>query len=121
MTKFLKRLTVLVATLSLAVTSLAQSNTATVLQGVDPGTLDPAKFASTTQQTLFTHIFDTLTELDWETGQLVGKLATSWEIVDDLTWRFHLREGVTFQNGEPFDAHVMQYNLERLVDPAGGA
>lgn len=121
MTKLLKRLTVLVATLSLAATSLAQSNTATVLQGVDPGTLDPAKFASTTQQTLFTHIFDTLTELDWETGQLVGKLATSWEIVDDLTWRFHLREGVTFQNGEPFDAHVMQYNLERLVDPAVGA
>lgn len=115
------RIATLVLALSLTGIGFGQGGTATVLQGVDPGTLDPALFASTTQQTIFTHIFDTLTELDWETGELVGNLATSWEIVDDVTWRFFLREDVTFQNGEHFDAHVMQYNLARLVDPEIGA
>ncbi len=116
-----KKIAILLAALAVTGFSAAQSSTVTVLQGVDPANLDPAMFASTTQQTIFTHIFDTLTELDWETGQLVGKLATSWEIVDDLTWRFYLREDVTFQNGEAFDAHVMKYNLDRLVDPEIGA
>ncbi|MCB1491933.1 MAG: hypothetical protein KDJ77_09060, partial [Rhodobiaceae bacterium] len=31
-------------------------------------------------------------------------LATSWEAVDPMTWRFHLREGVKFHDGEPFTA-----------------
>src|SRR5690606_15689696 len=94
------RVAIVLTVVALTAVGLAQGNTANVLQGVDPGTLDPALFASTTQQTIFTHVFDTLTELDWETGQLVGKLATSWEIVNDLTWRFFLRDDVTFQNGE---------------------
>jgi len=116
-----RSIVILVAVLGLTGFGLAQGGTATVLQGVDPGTLDPALFASTTQQTIFTHVFDTLTELDWKTGELVGKLATNWEIVDDLTWRFYLRKDVVFQNGEHFDAQVMQYNLDRLVDPEVGA
>ena len=115
------KLLILLGARALTGVSVAQTSSVTVLQGVDPANLDPAMFASTTQQTIFTHLFDTLTELDWSTGQLVGKLATSWEIVDDLTWRFYLRDDVTFQNGEPFNAHVMKYNLDRLVDPDVGA
>lgn len=111
----------LVGALLLGGVALAQTSTVTVLQGVDPANLDPAQFGATPQQTVFTHVFDTLTELDWETGEIVGRLATSWEILDDLTWRFHLRDDVTFQNGETFDAHAVKYNLDRLVDPEVGA
>lgn len=46
----------------------------------------------------------------WE---LVGVLAESWEREDDTTWLLQLREGVTFHNGEPWnaDAAVASYEL----------
>jgi peptide/nickel transport system substrate-binding protein len=41
-------------------------------------------------------------------------LATEWELGDDgLTWRFDLREGVTFHNGNPFNADDVVYSFER--------
>jgi len=40
-------------------------------------------------------------------------LATEWERLDELTWRFHLREGVTFHNGNPFTADDVVYSFER--------
>ncbi|MCB1493868.1 MAG: ABC transporter substrate-binding protein, partial [Rhodobiaceae bacterium] len=46
-------------------------------------------------------------------------LATSWEILDDkITWRFHLREGVTFHDGAPFTADDVVASLERVSDDA---
>ncbi len=40
-------------------------------------------------------------------------LAASWERVDDTTWRFALREGVTFHNGNPFNADDVVYSFKR--------
>jgi peptide/nickel transport system substrate-binding protein len=40
-------------------------------------------------------------------------LATDWERVDDTTWRFTLREGVTFHNGNDFKANDVVYSFER--------
>jgi peptide/nickel transport system substrate-binding protein len=40
-------------------------------------------------------------------------LATSWEPNEDATeWTFHLREGVTFQDGEPFNADAVKATFE---------
>jgi len=44
----------------------------------------------------------------------VGQAAEKWENVNDLTWRFHLRKGITFQNGEPLDAEAVKWNLDRV-------
>lgn len=44
----------------------------------------------------------------------VGQAAERWENIDDLTWRFYLREGLTFQNGEPLDANAVKWNLDRV-------
>ena len=41
-------------------------------------------------------------------------LAESWERVDEVTWKFHLRKGVKFHDGTPFDAQAVKYSLERL-------
>ena len=39
-------------------------------------------------------------------------LVTSWQVVDPLTWRLKLREGVLFHNGEPFNAEAFKYSIE---------
>jgi peptide/nickel transport system substrate-binding protein len=50
--------------------------------------------------------------------KLQPALATSWELINDTTWRFHLRPGVTFPDGEKLDAAVVKWNIERVLDPA---
>ena len=49
-------------------------------------------------------------------GSLEPGLAESYEASDDgLTYTFTLRDGVTFQDGTPFDAEAARFNLERWV------
>ena len=63
-------------------------------------------------------LFDALTVYDYDTNQLVGCAATSWEANDDATqFTFHLREGATFHNGDPVTSADFEYAWNRLVDP----
>lgn len=41
-------------------------------------------------------------------------LATSWEIVEPTRWRFHLREGVKFHNGNDFNADDVLFSYKRI-------
>ena len=50
------------------------------------------------------------------TGELTPGLATSWKQTSPTTWEFTLREGVTFQNGDPFDATAAAYSLNYILD-----
>ena len=59
-------------------------------------------------------IFDTLTKQNPETMELEPCLATSWERVDDYTWRFYLRDDVFFSNGEKFTAESAAYTINYL-------
>jgi peptide/nickel transport system substrate-binding protein len=63
------------------------------------------------------NVYEVLVNRDPVTGELIPELAESWEQIDDTTWRFKLRQGVTFSNGEPFNAEVAKWNLETLSDP----
>ena len=50
-----------------------------------------------------------------DNGEVVSELAESFDLMDDnLTWRFKLREGITFHNGEPFNAEAVQFSLDRI-------
>ena len=62
-------------------------------------------------------IFDNLTKVA-ANGRVLPALALSWEALDPLTWRFRLREGVTFSNGEPFDAHAVVANIQYITSDA---
>ncbi|CAG1020818.1 partial putative D,D-dipeptide-binding periplasmic protein DdpA, partial [Methylococcales bacterium] len=64
------------------------------------------------------HLFDAMTRYD-ANGKLQGRLAESWEQVDPTTWRFKLRQGVKFQNGEAWNAEAFKYNMEMYakLDP----
>lgn len=53
---------------------------------------------------------------------LSPKLATSWETSDDnMEWTFTLREGVTFQDGEPFNAEAVKASIENTMELGAGA
>lgn len=61
------------------------------------------------------NISDALTRIN-DDCEIEPGLATSWEWVDENTWQFTLREGVTFTNGEAFNAEAVVYNLTSLTD-----
>ena len=62
-------------------------------------------------------IFDNLTRVD-EDGNVLPSLATAWEAIDSLTWRFELRRGVKFSNGEPFDARAVVATISYITSEA---
>jgi peptide/nickel transport system substrate-binding protein len=62
-------------------------------------------------------VFDGLTFID-ENGEVQPWLATSWENIDPLTWRFKLREGVMFSDGTLFTAQSVVAVADLLTGPA---
>jgi peptide/nickel transport system substrate-binding protein len=64
------------------------------------------------------HIFDRLIHRDPDTNEFKPMLATAWRWVDDRTLEFKLRQGVTFHDGETFDADDVVYTFKRALDPA---
>ncbi len=64
------------------------------------------------------NVYDALVSLDTELQPAPG-LAESWEIIDDTTWHFKLREGVTFHDGSSFEAADVIHSLERIPVAAG--
>src|ERR1700754_682610 len=59
--------------------------------------------------------FDCLAYRDPQTMEIKPALATSWKQVDDTTIDFPLREGVTFQNGDPFTAYDVVYTINTII------
>lgn len=62
------------------------------------------------------NIYDRLIDRDGQTGEFVPRLATEWENVDELTWRFKLQEGVKFHNGADFNADSVKYSIDFILD-----
>ena len=56
-------------------------------------------------------VFEHLITLDKD-GKLVPRLATGWQWLDDRTLEVTLRQGVTFHNGEVFDAEIVKLNWD---------
>jgi peptide/nickel transport system substrate-binding protein len=72
--------------------------------------------------TVVFNVFEHLLELNAE-GKLVPRLATGWRWLDDRTLEVTLRQGVTFHNGEVFDAEIVKLNWDeniRLEQPFQG-
>src|SRR5690606_14717785 len=81
------------------------------------GNLDPVRSNSGPDFEVTRQIFDTLVVRNEKTGEYEPNLATSWELINDTTWRLKLRQGVTFHNGEPFNAAAVKFSMERYVNP----
>jgi peptide/nickel transport system substrate-binding protein len=93
------------------------NGTLRVSMPADVKSMDPQKQGDIPSMSVASNIFDCLTTRDAD-NKLVGGIATSWESPDDHTWRFHIRKGVKFHNGEVCDANAVAFSINRLVNPA---
>lgn len=80
-------------------------------------TLDPHKSFSGNVFVVTNQVYESLIARSPD-GSLQPRLATEWKTVNDTTWELKLRQGVKFQDGEPFNAAAVKFSLERLKDPA---
>ncbi|MFD2237949.1 ABC transporter substrate-binding protein [Aureimonas populi] len=102
---------------ALALPASAQPRTDLVLGMIsEPPTLDPSAAAPITiGQVVWQNLFEGLTRVDRD-GAVVPQLAESWSVSQDgLAYTFTLREGVTFHNGQPFNAGSARYTIERIL------
>lgn len=64
---------------------------------------------------LMHNVYETLVNIDPDSGEPAPGLATSWETsADGKTYTFHLREGVRFSNGDAFSAHTAAYSIDQV-------
>ena len=88
-----------------------------VAQAADAYTMDPGRHSVYPTANVLLQIYDALITLD-PAGGFRPSLATEWSNPDPLTWRFRLRPGVRFHNGEKLDAAAVKASFDRVLDPA---
>ncbi|MEM9475239.1 MAG: ABC transporter substrate-binding protein [Pseudomonadota bacterium] len=109
-------LAALVASTALATAATAEELTIGVRSGAE--SMDPHFSAIGINVSAMKNVYDTLTARD-NNLQLQPGLAESWEPVDDVTWRFNLRPGVTFHDGSTLDAADVVHSVNRIPLAAG--
>lgn len=96
----------------------SQHNTITVALGSDALSLIPNTVVDATTGWQLQQIFDPLLALNGKTEQVIPWLATSWKATTPTTWTLQLRHGVTFTDGEPFNASSVIYTMNYMKNPA---
>src|ERR671915_163205 len=80
--------------------------------------LDPHLSTGVQAYRVLGNLFSSLITIDTALNY-VPDLAESWEILEGgRVYVFHLRKGVKFHDGTDFDAEVVCWNYQRMMDPA---
>jgi peptide/nickel transport system substrate-binding protein len=99
--------------------SVANAQTLRIGLAEDPDVLDPTRARTFVGRIVFAGLCDKLFDLD-EKLNIVPQLATSYKwSADNKSLELKLRSGVTFHDGEKFDAAAVKYNLERHKNMKG--
>jgi peptide/nickel transport system substrate-binding protein len=97
-------------------TAWAIKDTLTIGMASDAKTLDPHGTNDTTSSSTMIQIYEPLLEVAADKS-LVPVLAESWEQLDETTYKFYLRKGVKFHNGEEMTADDVIFTLHRMTLP----
>ena len=95
----------------------AEGGTLTLAMPSDAVSMDPHGSNDVPSEQIRDTIYEPLLTQD-ENFEIVPVLAEEYEQIDDTTWEFKLREGVTFHDGSEFNAEVVKANIERVKDVA---
>src|SRR6266581_3363050 len=99
--------------LAMAFALPAQANTFRFAFQGELKSLDPYSLNESFTLGVLGNVYEGLTKRDKDL-KIIPALATSWEIVEPTRWRFHLRKGVKFHNGEDFTADDVVFSVERV-------
>jgi len=102
----------LAGTLALAVPPASSQTLRYANQG-DLKSLDPYTLNESTTHAHLGHVYQGLTARDKDL-KIIPALAESWETPEPTRWRFHLRKGVKFHNGNPFTADDVVFSADRV-------
>ncbi len=80
----------------------------------DAQSLDPHGLNETFTLGFLGNVYEGLAAYDADL-KLVPALAESWEVLSPTKWRFHLRKGVKFHNGNPFTADDVIFSWQRTL------
>ncbi|GAJ98917.1 glutathione ABC transporter substrate-binding protein [Geomicrobium sp. JCM 19055] len=97
-------------------TSDSSDETITMAITADIPDLNPQGASERMSGSIKFHVFETLVAPD-ENMDLQPLLAESYEQLDDLTWEFKLKEGISFHDDQPFNAEAVKTNFDRVLDP----
>ncbi|MFP4152832.1 MAG: ABC transporter substrate-binding protein [Alkalispirochaeta sp.] len=86
-------------------------------QIAEPKALDPHTVTAVNDFRILVNIYEGLVQFQDGSLTVEPALARSWEISDDgRVYTFHLREGVSFHDGTPFNAEAVKFNFDRMLD-----
>lgn len=88
--------------------------------GAEPSTLDWVYSYDYPPNTVLSNVCESLLRID-SGFEIQPGLAESYEQVDDLTWEYTIRDGVTFHDGSPLTADDVAFSLNRHLDPDVGS
>ena len=103
--------------LAAAVGQAAAESSIVVAQDEAPRMMNPHGDDSDAGLQYFANFFDGLLQRKGPDGTLAPALAVRWKRLDALSWKFWLRKGVKFHNGNPFTAADVKFTFERLSNP----
>ena len=100
--------------------SVSQDSDVTAMVAVDFTTMDPMDTSDTLSGGVQRMMMDGLFGFD-ENMQIIPMLATSYEANDEATeYTIHLREGVSFTDGTPWNADALIANVNKWADKSLG-
>jgi peptide/nickel transport system substrate-binding protein len=109
-------LTLIIALVALPAIAMAKSDLV-VVTDAPPKSMNPHAFSSDANLSYMSNFFDGLLQRPAPDGKLAPALAVKWERLDAVTWKFELRKGVKFHNGNAFTAADVKFTFERMKDP----
>lgn len=99
------------------VTTAASAETLRWATNRDIVSLDPYAYDDIFTKSILNNVYEGLVRYNRDL-KIEPALATSWEVHSDTVWRFKLRQGVSFHNGNAFTADDVIASLTRVSDPA---
>jgi len=95
--------------------------TAVVASVGEPSSIFPPLVYETVGRDIGDLIFERLADLEAggspvDTGAFIPRLASRWERLDSLTWRFHLRRDARWQDGRPVTAQDVRFSFDAFAD-----
>jgi len=99
-------------------TAQSRGQSLVIVQGQDPQNWDPIATFLLSWGMVGCNVFDGLVDRGPDLVLRPG-LATSWKWISKDVLQFKLRRGVTFHDGEPFNADAVKFTFDRLLGPEG--